>query len=33
MKRKEFLQKGLVTNALIGASAWASASDSAERGP
>jgi LmbE family N-acetylglucosaminyl deacetylase len=33
MKRKEFLQKGLVTSALMGASAWVSASDNANRVP
>ncbi len=29
MKRKEFLQKGIATSALIGSSAWVSASDNA----
>ena len=29
MKRKEFLQKGIAGSALIGSSAWVSASDNA----
>ena len=31
MKRKDFLQKGLVTGALLGTSAWASAAGDANR--